>query len=147
MSYNFGTRSRGNLDTCHPDLIKIAEHTLRCSQVDFSITEGHRSIERQKMLFDKGRSKIDGIKRKGKHNYDPSLALDFAAYVPGKPKLVYDKNHLMYIVGVFTACAEMLFMEGIISHKLRSGANWDKDGELLYDQSFWDMPHVELVKP
>jgi hypothetical protein len=74
------------------------------------------------------------------------MAFDFIASVPSKPELAYDKVHLMYLVGVFTSISEYMYINGIITHKVRSGANWDSDGELLYDQSFWDMPHIELIK-
>ena len=53
MSYSFGTKSRQRLNTCHADLILIAETALALSPVDFSIVEGHRSKQRQKELFDK----------------------------------------------------------------------------------------------
>jgi len=145
--YKFGKRSKEKLATCHIDLQVIAERALANSQVDFSVTEGNRSLARQKMLFDKGKSKVDGIKRKGKHNYNPSLAFDFIAYVPGKKKLAYDLTHIMYLVGVLTCAAQELYREGKTKHFLRSGANWDRDGELRYDQTFFDAPHVELIKP
>lgn len=143
--YNLGPRSLMNLKNVHPDLQLIVEESIKVSQVDFTITEGYRSVERQHELFLLKKSTIDGILKKGKHNYSPSLAVDFIAYVPGKNKLAYDKVHLMYLVGVFTSVAETLYQSGIIKHRLRSGANWDGDGELLYDQNFWDMPHIELI--
>lgn len=144
--YKLSQRSWDNLMTCHPDLQKIGALAITLSPVDFIITEGHRSIERQTELFNKGLSKIDGISKKGKHNYDPSMALDFCAYVKGKEKLMWDKVHLTAIATAFHCAAEMLYAEGEITHKIRWGANWDRDGELLYDHTFQDMPHVELIK-
>jgi peptidoglycan L-alanyl-D-glutamate endopeptidase CwlK len=143
--FKLGARSITNLANVHEDLRLIVEEAIKVSQVDFTITEGYRTIERQKELFDAGKSKIDGVTRKGKHNHFPSMAVDFIAYVPGKKKLAYDQTHLIYLVGVFTTVGELLYQQGKISHKVRSGANWDRDGELLYDQKFWDMPHIELI--
>jgi len=143
--YKFGERSLNNLESCHEDLQLIANEALKVSQVDFGISEGHRSLQRQLELFNAGKSKIDGVTKKGKHNYNPSLAFDFYAYVPGKKELAFDVTHLMYIVGVITAVGERLYQEGKISHKVRSGANWDGDGELKYDQSFFDAPHIQIV--
>ena len=145
--YKLSQRSWNNLKTCHEDLQKIAALAIKLTPVDFIITEGHRSKERQRQLFNEGLSKIDGYSRLGKHNYDPSMALDFCAYVPGKAKqLAFDQVHLASIGTAFHCAATLLYNEGEITHKLRWGANWDMDGELLYDQRFRDMPHVELKK-
>lgn len=135
-----------NYDTLHPDLKKLVKVSLEVSQVDFVIVEGHRSVERQNELFKAGKSKIDGINKKGKHNYLPSLAFDFCAYVEGRQELAYDRDHIMYLVGVFTAVGEFLYLNNNIEHRIRSGANWDRDGLLIKDQSFNDLVHLELWK-
>lgn len=156
MAYSLGKRSKANYDTLHPDLQKVIDLALIVSQVDFTITEGERSAERQQMLFDIGKSKVNPkaytpevLITKGKHITNEfrkeSWAFDFIACVPGNPKLIYDKTHLMYLIGVFTACGEILRQRGEITHKIRSGANWDRDGELQYDQSFFDAPHIEII--
>ena len=152
-----GPRSIENRDQCHADLILVINEAARLSQVDFTIIEGARSVERQQMLFNKGRSKVNPSKysaaeliTKGKHIVnefrDESWAFDFIVYVPGRKDLTYDATHLMYLVGVFTAVAEYLYQAGEIDHKIRSGANWDRDGMLKYDQSFFDSPHIEMIK-
>jgi len=124
---------------------KIAQLAIFWSAVDVSLIEGYRTPERQQALFKRGLTKIDGIHKKGKHNYKPSLALDFCAYIPGMRARAYDKTHLAYIAGIFSAAAAYLLNKGEISHRLRWGANWDQDGVLVFDQNFLDMPHVELV--
>ena len=148
--YTFGERSKKNLETCHIDLQIIANRVIRSSKVDFGISEGHRSIERQKQLFDEGKSKIDGISKKGKHNYSPSFALDIYVYHPNndlRRKMAYSKIHLAYIAGLFDACAKELFDQGAIRYLIRWGANWDGDGVIDFDQSFDDYPHFELINP
>jgi hypothetical protein len=40
----------------------------------------------------------------------------------------------------------MLYEKGEISHKLRLGVDWDGDGDIK-EHSFFDGPHIELVKP
>jgi len=147
MSYKFGNRSNRNLATCHVDLQLIAEESLKISQVDFGVSEGHRSVEKQLEYFNTGKSKIDGVNKKGKHNYQPSLAMDIYAYVSGKPKLSFNPTYLAYLGGVITATAQRLLNEGRISHKVRWGYNWDSDGEIGTDQRFNDLPHFELIKP
>jgi peptidoglycan L-alanyl-D-glutamate endopeptidase CwlK len=150
MSNKFGNNSKAELKTCHEDLIKIMTLAISLSDIDFGITEGHRSIDRQQLLYNQGKSQIDGINKKGKHNYYPSLAGDIYTYHPEvetRRKLAYDKVHLSYIAGVITASAKMLYQRGEISHIIRWGANWDSDGVIDYDQSFDDYPHFELIKP
>lgn len=144
--YIFGKRSQTQLDTCHKDLQLIANEALKVSRVDFSIIEGARSVELQQKYFKEGKSKIDGIKIKGNHNYQPSRAFDIAVYVSGKPKLTYDPNHLCYIAGIIIGISERLYSSGQTNHKIRWGGNWDRDGEILTDQNFDDMPHFELKK-
>ncbi len=146
MSYQFGKRSKEKLATCHKDLQLIAEESLKVSQVDFGVSEGHRTIEKQQEYFNSGKSKVDGIKIKGKHNYQPSLAFDIYAYVSGNPKLAFSHTYLAYLGGVITAVAKRLLNEGKITHKVRWGYNWDSDGEIGTDQRFQDLPHFELKK-
>lgn len=163
LPHELGTGSQKQYDTLHSDLKTVVQWVLMHCLVDFTITEGHRPIERQFELYKKGRefvngrwklvkpkwkvTNIDGYKVKGKHNYDPSLALDFCAYVPGKVKeLMWDTVHLTYIGASFIAAGEALYGQGAISHKVRWGGNWDKDGD-LDDNNFYDRPHVELYKP
>ena len=145
MGFVFGDRSKKNLSTCHEDLQVIHQEAIKTSTVDYGISEGHRSLERQKKLFDEGKSRIDGISRKGKHNHLPSQATDVYAYVKGRKNLAFDKVHLAYIAGHIMETARRLYDEGRIEHHLRWGGNWDSDGTLMVDQSLKDMPHFELV--
>lgn len=140
--FKLSKRSMDNYLTLHEDLRRIIDVALKCSQVDFVVVEGHRSIERQQQLFKEGKTKIDGINKKGKHNEYPSMAFDFCAVA----KNPYHEPTMMYLVGVFTSIGEALRLTGDVSHRVRSGANWDMDGELLTDQTFIDMPHIEIVK-
>lgn len=148
MGYTFGQRSLEKLSTCDPDLQRVMKLAISRSNLDFGITEGHRSIERQKQLFDEGKSKIDGITKKGKHNYLPSKAVDIYIYHPDletRRKLAYDKAHLSYVAGVVDSCARELAEKGLFPFEIRWGANWDRDGIIDYDQSFDDFPHFELI--
>ena len=79
--YKFSQRSLDNLKNVDERLVKICNELIK--RVDFTVIEGFRSPERQKELYDKGFSKIDGISKKGKHNYFPSLAIDIIPYKKG----------------------------------------------------------------
>lgn len=148
--YSFGTTSKKRLEECHQDLQKIMNEAIKRSYIDFSITEGYRSLERQNELYRQGRSKIDGINKKGKHNLSPSHAVDICVYHPNydtRKKLVYDVGSLCFIAGVIQTVAKELYEKGEVSHIIRWGGNWDNDGVILHDQSFDDLPHFELKKP
>ena len=162
LPHSLGQRSLIQYDTLHPDLRMVVDWALRHCLVAFTITEGHRSVERQHELFKSGReflngrwkltkpklkkTNIDGYAIKGKHNESPSHALDFCVYVSGKPELAWDIPHLTYIGASLVAAGEALYGQGAISHKVRWGGNWDKDGDLA-DNNFYDRPHVEIYKP
>jgi len=152
--FKLGKRSLKVYETLNDDLKIVIDEALRVSQVDFTLVEGERTAERQQMLFDTGKSKVNPraytdkvLITKGKHivnQYrEKSDAFDFIVSIPGRSDLIYDRYHLFYLVGVFTSVGKRLYLAGEISKEIRSGANWDMDGTLKYDQSFLDAPHIE----
>lgn len=158
MGFRLGKNSSARLDTCHPDIQKIVRMVISITKIDFGVSEGHRPVEKQQAYYAIGRTvdlhrqpitNVDGINKKGKHNYEPSEAVDIYIWHPNsttRHKIAYDKMHLSYVVGIFDACADILYAKGEITHKIRWGANWDSDGIIDYDQSFDDFPHLELIK-
>ena len=162
MANKLGRDSKVQYDTLHPDLQMIIDWGMKYCVVDFSLREGYRPIEIQFEYYKKGRelidgewklvkpkekwTNVDGYKIKGKHNHQPSLAVDFMTYVPNKPELTWDAVHLTYIGASLIMIAEFLHEQGVIQHKLRWGGNWDKDGDLA-DNTLYDRPHVELYTP
>jgi len=166
MKWIWGEKSVEILDELNSDLRIILQWGLKYSPVDFGLNEGYRSPDTQFGLFKKGRilntkgewiplypdkkgvvTNCDGFTIKSKHNYNPSLAVDIYIYVQGKPNLTYDIPHLSLVAGVLITTASVLYEQGKIKHKLRWGGNWDQDGEILYDQYFDDLPHLELYTP
>ena len=143
MSYLFGKRSREALASCHADLRLIAESALERTQVDFAVVEGHRSLERQRLLYEAGKSKIDDISRKGKYNFSPSLAFDICVIVQGKAS--WRECYLAYLGGVITATAADLLARDLVKRSLQWGGNLDGDGVIITDQGFIDLPHFELI--
>ncbi len=143
--YKFGKTSKIRLATCNKDIQVIMNESISISNVDFGIAEGERSLEKQLQYFNEGKSKIDGVRKKSKHNYSPSLAVDIYPYFNSGAK--WDNEHLSYLSGIIHAVSEMLYSSGKIKHKIRWGGNWDMDGIILLDQSFDDRPHFELVRP
>lgn len=136
--FKWGKRSLANLSSCDTRLNRIATRVLNLGIIDIACIEGHRSIDRQQKLFHAGKSKIDGINKKGKHNYSPSLAGDFVPLVNGV--VDWDNKLAFHIMaGLFFAIAAE---EGV---KLRWGGDWDGDFSNK-DQSFHDLPHFEIVE-
>lgn len=163
MAFTLGNRSKTVYDTLHPDLQLVIDAALEFGTTDFSLTEGHRPVEKQFGYYKKGRvqnndgtwivenkkkviTNVDGFNIKGKHNYEPSLAFDFCVFVPDKVELSWDKNHLSYIAASFMMAAKFLFDTGEIKHEVRWGADWDRDGDMT-DHRLVDMPHIELIIP
>ncbi len=145
-NFQFSSRSLLNLETCHPKLIQVAQKALSVSPYDFGITEGHRSTERQKELYDtvdaagNRLTLIDGIKKKGNHNYSPSRAFDFlpSGNVNGLP-VWQDVQRFSVIAGVILATGNSMGVG------LRWGGDWDGDGNAK-DQQLYDLPHIELTE-
>jgi len=81
----FSKQSTAKLKTCHPLLAVIALEAIE--EMDFVVLCGHRTPAEQQELYKQGRATkgrivthVDGIKKKSKHNYLPSLAMDLAPY-------------------------------------------------------------------
>lgn len=154
-NHKFGKESLKQLSTCHVDLQLLAFEALKRSAIDFSIREGHRSMETQIEYFKKGWTTIDPRigKSKSKHMLMPSMAFDFKIYVSSRivPKeyknkdFTFEPEHLSYVAAIIICTAQFLYEDNKMSHKVRAGINWDDDGLLLYDHTLWDRPHIELI--
>jgi peptidoglycan L-alanyl-D-glutamate endopeptidase CwlK len=114
MTFSFGNRSKERLTGVHPDLVKVIEEAIKESPLDFSITEGLRTKERQKELFDAGKSQT------GK-------AVDIAVLVDGKVTWEFPKYQLV---------ADHIKK---IAKDMKIDIVWGGDW-----QSFKDGPHFEL---
>lgn len=54
MAFKLGLRSAAKLAGVHPDLVKIVQRAIQLTDVDFVVTEGLRTQERQAALYIKG---------------------------------------------------------------------------------------------
>lgn len=121
MSFKFSNRSLDNLKGVHPALVKVVTRALEISPVDFMITEGLRSKERQKKLFASGATRTMNSRHITGH------AIDVAAVVNGEINwswALYEK-----IAEAIKAAAKELRVPIIW------GGNW---------KTFKDGPHFEL---
>ena len=132
----FSIKSSSKLATAERDLQTIMNAAIK--QVDFTIVYGHRTIEEQQALYDKGRKDknnivtyCDGVENKSRHNYYPSKAIDIVPYPEGWK----DERRFNYVAGVIMATAEHLRNNGVIESVLEWGGNW---------KTFKDLPHFQI---
>ena len=145
---SFSERSMARLDTCHPDIRLIMLELVKT--YDCSILEGLRTDKKQQEYFIAGKSKLDGIYKKSKHQDDGtglSRAIDVMPYKKGTNAFSgeeKDFRRFYFMAGMIRAISVRLLEEGKITHKVRFGLDWDSD-DVFDDQNFDDMPHWELI--
>ena len=98
------------------------------AEIDFDVSCGWRSAEDQMKAFKAGKSQLDGIHYKSKHNYLPALAVDIYAYNGAKAD--YSAQKMKYLATIIKESARELNIE------IECGIDWE---------SFPDAPHYELV--
>lgn len=135
----FGSQSLKSLQGQHPNLVKVMTEAIKDSPIDFTITDGGRTVAMQQALYAKGRTKpggivtnADGIKNKSNHQAKSDgfyHAVDLYAYIDGKIQF-NDTKSLKIISHHIKATAKRL---GI---KIGWGGDWQK---------FKDYPHFELL--
>ncbi len=134
MEYNFSDRSLAELETCSLGLVLLAREVIKIK--DHSIIKGHRNQAEQTAAFfgNPQRSKLQWPN--GKHNKNPSLAMDVKTWpVPDNEAVLREEQ--LYLLGLYVGLAAG---SGI---KLRTGADWDSDGEIS-DNGFDDFFHIEI---
>ena len=138
---NFSIHSLEELATADERLRRIAHIVLRIK--DHSILKGHRYENEQNSAYnaDPQRSKLEWPH--GKHNSLPSQAIDVQTYP--RPEKEQDlRAEQYYLLGLYVGVAVMQ-QNGAVQHfKLRTGADWDTDGEVS-DNGWDDLFHVEIV--
>mgnify|MGYP003147218872 FL=1 len=125
----FGKRSLKRLEGVDTRLVSVLNKLIKI--MDVTIIEGVRSAEKQLEYFESGKSKIDGIKKKGQHQL--GNAVDLAPY----PIDWDDRDRMHYMGGILIGIGHMM------GYKLRWGGDWDRDGETK-DNSFDDLVHIEI---
>jgi len=78
MSYALGPRSLERLVGVHPDLVRVVKRAIGESPLDFTVLEGLRTVERQKVLFAKGATKTMNSRHLTGH------AVDLAPVIAGQ---------------------------------------------------------------
>lgn len=126
--FNFSKRSITNFTKVHPLLIAVMVRALSLSKVDFIVTEGLRTLSRQKELVAKGASKTMNSLHLPQHDGN-SHAVDVAAYV--NKTVSWDMKHYKDISTAVKQAASELNID------VEWGGDW---------KTFKDGPHFQLGK-
>ena len=131
----FGKKSRERLSTCDNRLQLVMNEVIKT--IDCSVLCGYRNEADQNKAVAQCLSKA--TYPNGRHNSNPSRAVDVAPYDPkikgGIPWK--DRERFTLFAGFVLGTAESM---GI---NIRWGGDWDKDWE-VQDNTFDDFPHFEL---
>ncbi|EOV6166137.1 MULTISPECIES: M15 family metallopeptidase [Citrobacter] len=118
---SFSERSILMLKNVHTDLSKLAFTALELSVVNFGITEGLRSAERQQQLFNEGKSKTLNSRHLSGH------AIDVLAYPTSSGS--WEFKYYQEIAVAFKKASSILDIP------IEWGGDW---------KSFCDGPHFQL---
>ncbi len=123
MGFRLGKRSISRLKGVHPDLVRVVRRGITLTTVDFTVLEGVRSEERQRILFQSGASQVMNSRHITGH------AVDLGAYVDGEVR--WDWPLYYQIANAMKMAA---LEEDVI---IQWGGDW---------QNFKDGPHYELPR-
>lgn len=121
MPFALGQRSLDRLKGVHPDLVRVVKRAIAESDLDFTVLEGLRTLERQKQLMAQGATRTMNSRHLTGH------AVDLAPVINGAVSWDWPLYHRLAKV-VKAAAAK----EGVA---LTWGGDW---------RSFKDGPHWEL---
>lgn len=124
-SFRFSQRSESRLQGVHPDLVKVTRRALELSPVDFGITEGLRSQERQKQMVAQGSSQTMNSRHLTGH------AVDVVAYVGSD--ISWDMPLYQQIAQAFKQA----------SAELSIPVEWGGDWKTLKDGPHFQLPFAQ----
>jgi peptidoglycan L-alanyl-D-glutamate endopeptidase CwlK len=120
--YVLGARSKTRLVGVHQDLVDVVERAIEITEVDFTVLEGMRTLERQKKLLAKGASTTLRSRHLTGH------AVDIGAYVDGTVRWDWPLYYKL-------ADAMKQAAKDVGQDDLEWGGDW---------RSFKDGPHYQL---
>lgn len=123
--FTLGKRSRFNLAGVHPDLIKVVERAIGISTVDFMVTEGLRTPERQKQLYEAGATTTLNSRHITGH------AVDLAAWVGGEVRWDWP---------LYSKIASAM---KIAAAELKIPIEWGGDWKTFKDGPHWQLPRKQ----
>lgn len=131
----FSKKSLDRKNTCHPELIALFDEVIKYR--DCTVLDGHRGKDAQNKAYREGKSKLRWPN--GKHNKNPSDAIDVAPYPIDWNDIERFKNFAKIVFEIY----QKLKAEGKITRKLRWGGDFNMNGK--QDDKFLDFVHWELI--
>lgn len=134
MGFKLGKTSLSRLQGVDETLVNVVKRAIEISEVDFTVMEGVRTLERQRELYAQGRTapgKIVTWTMKSRHI--EGKAVDLVPYP-------LDWNDLEK----FNKIKDAMFQAAReLDVNLRWGADWDGDGHYR-EKGEYDSPHFEI---
>ena len=120
MSIVLGARSLGRLEGVHPDLVRVVKKAAAMSDLDFTVLEGLRTLDRQKQLMANGATRTMNSRHLTGH------AVDLAPMIDGKVSWDWPLYHrLAKIVKAAAAAENVPITWGGDWAKFRDGPHWE----------------------
>lgn len=120
MSIVLGPRSLSRLEGVHPDLVRVIKKAAAMSDLDFTVLEGLRTLDRQKQLMAQGATKTMNSRHLTGH------AVDLAPMLDGKVSWDWPLYHrLAKIVKAAAAAENVALTWGGDWAKFRDGPHWE----------------------
>ena len=123
MSFKLSQRSLDKMTNVHPKLVEVVKLAITKSPLDFSISEGLRTVERQKELVAQKKSQT----MLSRHIIGE--AVDICVLVEGKAN--WDFENYRKVADIFKECAKELNV------KITWGGDWT---------SLKDGPHFQIER-
>jgi peptidoglycan L-alanyl-D-glutamate endopeptidase CwlK len=119
MTITLGTRSLARLEGVHPDLVRIVKTAASISDLDFTVLEGLRTVERQKELVKQGASKTMKSRHLTGH------AVDLAPMINGKISWDWPLYHRLAKTVKAAAAVERLPLQWGGDWRFKDGPHWE----------------------
>jgi len=119
--YSLSKRSLAKLEGVHPDLVMLVRLAIKICEVDFSVVDGVRTVEKQREYFDSGASLTMDSKHLTGH------AVDLVPWVDGRS--YFGRGHLALIHIAMKRAGSLLGID------FEWGGSW---------KTFKDGPHYQI---
>lgn len=128
MTFALGATSLKRLEGVHPDMNRVVRRAIEITDIDFTVLEGRRTLERQKQLFAQKATKTMNSRHLTGH------AVDLAPLLDGKVSWDWPLYHRL-AKSVKAAAAEL----GV-------PLTWGGDWRTFKDGPHWELPWAEYPK-
>jgi len=128
MSITLGARSLSRLEGVHLDLVRVVKKAAAISDLDFTVLEGVRTVDRQKELKKQGATKTLNSRHITGH------AVDLAPMLGGKISWDWPLYHRLAKIVKTAAAVEKVPLQ------------WGGDWRTFKDGPHWELPWKSYPK-